>query len=81
MKRAKTKTKHVKKQPVKVDIVVLVTGPHATMRINVDVDKLKTKQMPKLLRQLADIVETGEFENEIEKVLGVSWRHENRPAW
>lgn len=63
------KTKKAAKTHVNIDLHV--TAPHAFISVNIDCDKTVSKKMPSLLRQLADVVESGDFDEELNKLAGV----------
>jgi hypothetical protein len=54
-----------------VDIELRITAPHAYITVGIDCDKTVSKKMPTLMRQLADVVESGEFDEELNKLAGV----------
>jgi hypothetical protein len=59
------------RKPTTISVLLTIEAPHATAYVNIDVDKMKTKQMPGLLRQLADTIEHGELKEEFNKFAGV----------
>ena len=70
MKTVRKSTKSTKATSVNVD--VHIQAAHAYIRISMECDKVLSKKTPKLMRQIADAIETGELQKWLDHQTGVS---------
>lgn len=68
MKRAAYR-KGAKVKKVTLNICFDICAPHAYTTVSVHCDTVSTKKWPKILRDIADLIESGQLSAEIEREL------------